>query len=81
MEDTMATWGSDGRLVAMLNHEIRIVPADEMPPNARSVESHLIAFAADRSRLERRIVPAEEFRPAISHTERLADPDCMANTD
>jgi predicted dehydrogenase len=62
--------GGDGGLVSQLYHEMRTAAPDNMKSSlARSVESHLMAFAADRSRLERRIVTVEEFRSPKSHKE------------
>jgi len=56
--------GGDSGMVRQLYHEMRKVPAEEMKSSlARSVESHTMAFAADRARLEGRVVDLREFQP------------------
>ncbi len=55
--------GGDGGLVNQLYHEMREVSPEDMKSSLdRSVESHTMAFAADRARLEGRVVDLSEFQ-------------------
>lgn len=55
--------GGDLGLISQLDAEMRSVPVSEMKSSLRrSEESHLIAFAADRARREKRVVSLSEYR-------------------
>jgi len=58
--------GGDAGLVAQLYHEMAVVAPEHMKSSlARSVESHLIAFAAEESRMQGSAVSLAEYRQKL----------------